>query len=123
MEKLNEYAGTTHYACDLGIILTEEENTNGTLTYSTWEAKEYLRYWWYDCAEYWDYEKANFGENLNNPFDRPEAYMVCMVIEGVRSILSQCKTIDDAWNEQIELTDEVVAQLKAEIEEVTEIRW
>lgn len=123
LERLDEYVGTTHYACDLGFILNESENADGTLTYSTYEAKEYLKLWWDDAAEYWDYEKFNFGEHLHNPFDKPEAYMVCMVIEGVRSILSQCNSIDEAWNDEVELTEEFCARLRDEIEEVSEIQW
>ena len=123
LERLDEYVGTTHYACDLGFILTECENVDGTLTYSHYEAKEYLRLWWDECADYWEYEKFNFGENTHNPFERPEAYMVCMVIEGVRSILSQCAIIDDNWNEEVELTEEFCAQLRSELDYVTKIQW
>lgn len=123
LERLDEYVGTTHYACDLGIILTERENTDGTLTYSTYEAREYLKLWWDDAAEYWDYEKFNFGEHFHNPFDNPEAYMVCMVIEGVRSILSQCPVIDYHWNEEVELTEDFCNHLRMNIKEVREIQW
>ncbi len=123
LQRLEDYAGTTHYACDLQYDLTEKENVDGTLTYSTYEAKEYLRLWWDECAEYWEHEKFNFGENRHNPFDNPEAYMVCMVIEGVGAILSQCPSIDKAWNDHVELTEEFIARLRTEIEEVSEIQW
>lgn len=123
LEKLEAYEGQTHYACDLGSILCEEENVNGSLTYSTYEAQRYLQAWWFECGDYFQYEKDNFGEVIHNPFENPEAYMVCMVIEGVQDILSQCKSIDDAWNEKVTLDEKFIAALKEEIEEVTEIRW
>lgn len=123
LEKLSDYRGQTLYACDLGYTLCEGENADGTLTYSTYEACKYLQAWWFECGEYWEYERSNFGENSRNPFDAPEAYMVCMVIQGVSDILSQCKSIDDAWNERIVLDDCFLSTLIEEIEDVTGIRW
>ena len=120
--KLFDYQGTTHYACDLAYALCENENRNGTLTFGRTEAIEYIREWWFDCAEYYDYEKFNYGEHLYNPFESPEEYMVCMVIAGVGSILSQCPSIDDAWNNKIELTEEFISQLQLEIDKVN-IIW
>ena len=123
LDKLEDYEGQTHYACDLGFILCEGENCDGTLTYSTYEAQKYLQAWWWECAEYFDYQKFNFGEILHNPFENPEAYMVGMVIEGVRSILSQCKSIDDAWNDGVTLDEDFLKQLREDIDQVTEVQW
>ena len=123
LERLEAYRGTSHYGADLAFSLCEEENANGTLTFSTYEANKYLQAWWFDCGEYWEHEKFNFGEHTHNPFDKPEAYMVCMVIEGVGSILSQCKSINDNWNEEITLDEYFLKDLREEIEEVTEVQW
>ncbi len=123
LELLDAYIGTSHYACDLGYCLCEEENANGTLTFSRNRAMKYLQAWWFDCGDYWEFEKDNFGEHPHNPFDNPEAFMVCMVIHGVDNILSQCRPINEAWNDTITLSDEFVAELKKEIEEVTDILW
>ena len=123
LERLDAYIGTSHYACDLGYYLCEEENANGSLTFSRKRAMEYLKAWWFDCGDYWEYEKDNFGEHPHNPFDNPEAFMVCMVIHGVDNILSQCRPINEAWNDTINLSDKFVAELKKEIEEVTDILW
>lgn len=123
LQRLDEYEGTTQYACDLGYTLCEDENVNGTLTFSTYEAKQYLKEWWDECGEYLEYENFNFGENRHNPFENPEAYMVCMVIQGVRSILDQCNSINQSWNDRIELNEEFLEKLREEIEEVTEIKW
>ena len=123
LDKLEDYKGQTYYACDLGYTLCEEENVNGTLVFNAYEAKKYLQAWWLECGEYWEYEKFHFGKNMHNPFDNPEAYMVCMVMQGVCDILSQCKSIDDAWNDEVTLDDYFLPILIEEIEEVTEIRW
>ena len=120
IEHIDGYEGQSHYACDLSSIITEGPNVDGTMTYSTYEAKEYLREWWDEAGEYWQYEKDNFGENLHNPFENPEAYMVCMVIEGCSSILSRCPDLEDNWNEEIELTAEIIQNIKEFVEEFNE---
>ncbi len=116
IDEIDGYEGTTQYACDLGLTLTEAINIDGSATYSNYKAIQYLKEWWNDAADYFQYAKDNFGEVLQNPFDNPEAYMVCMIIEGVRSILSQCQYIDKHWNERIELTPKVIKKILGEIE-------
>lgn len=117
LDHIDEFAGQSHYGCDFAYTLAEGPNIDGTLTYSTHNAIEYLREWWYECGEYWDYEKDNFGENIHNPFDNPEAYMVCMVIEGVAAILANEPHIEESWNDKLELTKEVIEDIKEYVEE------
>lgn len=117
LEQLDNYEGTTQYACELAMTLTECADADGTLVYCRNEAIDYLREWWYDCADYWDFENDNFGRNYHNPFDNPEAYMVCMVIAACETILSKCPVIDEHWNEQIELTEDVVNDIKEYVKE------
>lgn len=115
-DRLQDFEGSTHYACDFASEITMAINVDGSATYSTYKAKEYLREWWDDCADYFQYEKDNFGENLHNPFERPEAFHVCMIIQGVSSLLSQCSIIDESWNNNIEITQEVIDSILEEIE-------
>jgi hypothetical protein len=117
IDNLPDYLGTSVYGCDLGYTITEGINADGSCTYSTYEAKEYLKFWWDDAADYFQYEKDNFGENLYNPFKNPEAYMVCMVIEGVNSLLSQSSFIDKNWNNEIELTKKNIKKIIQEIKD------
>ncbi len=117
IDNLPDYLGTNVYGCDLGYTITEGINADGSCTYSTYEAKEYLKFWWDDAADYFQYEKDNFGENLYNPFKNPEAYMVCMVIEGVNSLLSQSSFIDKNWNNEIELTKKNIKKIIQEIKD------
>lgn len=115
-EKLEEMEGVTCYVCELAYTLAESDNINGTMTYSTKTAIDYICEWWYDCAEFSDYEEVNFGKR-SNPFEKPEAFMACMVIEGINSILAQCPIIDENWNNEIELTPEVIEAIKKQIED------
>ena len=120
LETLENYEGQTVYACDLGYTLTEGMNADGTFTYSTELSKDYLHEWWYEAADYWEYEKSNFGENYHNPFDNPEAYIVCMVIEGVNGLLAKCNYIDKHWNDEITLTKRTINTIAKQVEELSE---
>lgn len=118
LDNIEDYEGSYVYGADLGIYLTEGINADGTFTYSTEKAKKYLQDWWEDAAEYSEYEEMNFGQR-SNPFENVEAFIVRMVIEGVRTILSLCKFVDDKWNDKFELTEDVIATIKEEVEEQT----
>ena len=118
LEEIDEHEGRDVYGADFGIELTEGMCADGTFTYSTEEAKEYLKEWWADAGEYSDYENFNFGER-SNPFDNPERFTTSMVTEGVRTILSRCEFIDNKWNEKFELTEDVIALIKEQVEEQT----
>ena len=110
-EHVHDFLNTEHYCCDFCMTITDGANCDGTLTYSRSEAIDYLCEWWGDAAEYWNYEKDNFGENLHNPFDNPEAYMVCMVIEGCSAILSRVPFIEENWSEKVVIDDERIKEI------------
>lgn len=125
-EILPEYVGWSYYLCDLGLAITGGPNYDGTLTYSRKDALDYLMEWRYDAAEYWEYEKLNFGENIHNPFDNPEAYMVCMVIEGVRVLIDQAVSeleMDSQWNDEVELTEELAQKIIEKVQQINEINF
>ena len=110
------------YGCDLANRLTEAINIDGSATYSRYEAQQYLKEWWNDAAEVYEYQMSNFGEVLHNPFEQPEAFHVCMVIHGVESILAQCPSVDNFWNDEKVLTKSFINKIIREIKNVEEIR-
>lgn len=121
VDHIEDHEGREVYGCDLGNYITESINVDGSATYSTYEAKEYIKEWFEEAGEVYEYQKANYGAPLHNPFEEPEAFHVCMIIEGVNSILSQCATIDNAWNDEIVLDADTIKAILSEVEEVTEI--
>lgn len=120
-DKLDEMEGVSVCACDLAYTLAESDNINGSITYNRAAALDYICEWWYDCSDYSDYEESNFGKR-SNPFAKPEVFMVRMVIEGISSILSQCEIIDENWDNEIELTSEIIKAIKEQIE-YKKINW
>lgn len=123
LNQLEDYKGCKSYACDLYLLLTEGINVDGSATYSTNEAKEYIKEWFEEAGKYYEYAKMNFGEVFSNPFENPEAFQVEMISQGVSSLLSQVETISDNWNEEIEITDELIKEIKKHIESIHEIEF
>lgn len=111
------------YGADLGSKLTEGINIDGSATCSTYEAKEYIKAWYDEAGEVYEYQKDNYGEVLHNPFEEPEAFHVCMVIEGVNNILAQCKTVEAHWNDQIKLTNTMINRIIKEVKTVESIKF
>lgn len=106
------YEGQKIDASELSWTLTEGPNMDGTLTYSREEAIDYLKEWWVDAADYWEYEKAEFGRHFFNPFERTESYMVCMVIEGVNTLVSDALSeMNIDWESEVEVTPEFIEDL------------
>lgn len=117
-DHIDDYRGQKVYPCDLGFTLTEGPNMDGTLTFSTADAKDYLREWWDEASDYYEYERDNFGTGGHNPFENPEAYMVCMVIEGVRALIDQAfMVLDIDYNEMVELTGDLIEQITEKVNE------
>lgn len=117
-DHIYDYEGGAFYACDLGYEITQYINADGTATYSTYEAIQYIKAWWDEAADFVEYCKDNFGRILCNPFDEPEKFQVCMIIEGVNSILSQSDYIENHWNEEITLDEETAEKILSEIENI-----
>lgn len=117
--KLEDYEGTQEYCCDLGYKLFEGANCDGTYTYSTYEAKKWIQEHWEDIGDVVEELKFQFGglDNIPNVFERPEAFMVVIMLELSSYMLAQCPYIDKRWNEQIELTPYRIKKIKKELAE------
>ena len=115
LDNIDNEEGNSRYACDLAGYLTEAMNVDGSFTYSSEEAKEYIKEWWDDAAKYSDYEEMNWGKRETNPFGEPESFTVRMVINGVDGIMGQLPIIEENWNDKIELTPETIKTIKEQV--------
>lgn len=120
-DKIYDMVGNYYYGADLAYELTQEENANGTLTFSAEASKKLIHDYWIDAGEYWEYERFIFGEHSHNPFDSPESYFVCMVIEGCASLLGQTEALQEVWNDKFELTKELADTIVEQANEITKI--
>lgn len=121
IDKLTDYEDTTQYACDLAYTLFESENVDGTFTYSTYEAKEWIKNNFEEIGEVWEELKFSFGADFlsnYNLFDNPEKFMVLIILESASHLLSKCKYIDDNWNNEVTLSKKVITTLKNQLKEL-----
>jgi hypothetical protein len=113
-EKLNDYKGGSYYGCDLAYTLFECDNVNGSVFCNTYRTEQYIKANWNLFGELVEHYKSNFGETLN-PFTEPEKAHVIFELEAAQGILAACPTIDDNWNNQLELTEKTVKKLIKEV--------
>jgi hypothetical protein len=117
MDKLDEYEGTSSCGGELDFYLLQQYNVDGSYTYSTYEAKQWVQ-------EHFD-ELGNIVEEMTeeglapcNVFDNPEAFQVQIMIYVAGELLGQCDTVNEFWNEKQELTEEIIAKIKKELNEI-----
>ena len=116
IDRLNDYKNTTVYGCDLAYTLFESENVDGTVLFSTYLTKEFIKEnfdLFGDLVEYVD----NFDMKLN-PFTEPEKVHVILMIEASQNLLSKLDFINDYWDEKIELNSEVIEVLTQQINDL-----
>lgn len=111
-DELDGFSGL-HYTSELAFDLLEVYNRTGSYTCCTHRSREMIADYWEDAADYYDYEKDNFGD-AQNPFDNPEGYLVCMMIWKAEEILAELHIVQE--NDQLDFDDEdVVRQFKYEL--------
>ena len=114
--KLADMEGQEVYGCDLGYAIFEEANVNGSYTCSAYKAKEWIKMFFDELGEVVDDIKNNLGDgSVPNPFDNPEAFQVVCMLELSSTLLGQCRTVGENWNNLMELTEETINQIIAEL--------
>ncbi len=116
-DTLPEYIGQDVEICDLGMMLSEGENANGSWYCSTHKAEQDLDEFGRDSvAEFIEDYQSEFGDKPQyDAYCEPESFHCLMMIMGVEKLLNESDTIQEHWNENIELTQEMVDQIIEEI--------
>ena len=112
--RLNDYKGTINYMCDLSSILFESENANGSVLFSTYQTKEFIKENFDLFGDLVEYVKDNMDYALN-PFSEPEKAHVWLLLEASQSILSKLPSMDKFWSDAKELTPKLIKQLTKEL--------
>lgn len=126
LQELDERLGTEHYLCDIGTILSESQNSDGTWTYSTQGAIHEITDNWDFCGNFYEYYRDNFGGVPENPFENPEKFHCQMMIEAVNGAFgfavnnSESYSDYETWNEQIEITEKFIDEIKESLNKLTE---
>ena len=122
VEELNDRIGQTYYLCDLGMILSEDENANGSWYCSTFKAKEEVKNNFEFCGSFVEFYHSNIGDLLN-PFDDVETFhckMMTFAIENAFQYALNKTEYSDLWDDEFEITEEFVNEIEKAIEDITE---
>lgn len=106
--KLPDYVGVSTYGADLGDLLTEGPNADGVYEDDSWAfISDHIN----DAKDEYDYEKDNFGDVLHNPFEDPDGFVVCMLINTVNLVLSEVPFVEENWNDEFEISEENIKEI------------
>lgn len=114
-DKLDEYEGTSFYGCDLAYDLLQQYNIDGSYTYDTYEAKQWIQE---HFDELGDIVKEMTEEGLPpcNVFDNPEAFQVQIMLSVAGDLLGQCETVTSFWDDEIILERDIIDKIKDELD-------
>ena len=95
LDKLDNYISShtklENDELSIAYTLWEQENTNGTITFSKQEAKKWIVEHFDDLDEIMESYHCGTGEYLN-PFGNPEIFMVQICFEVTRDLISEVYT-------------------------------
>ena len=108
LDTIDDWEGQSVYGADLASELTDAPNRNGIYEDDSWGfISKHLD----DAAREYDYQKDTFGE-VKNPFEDPEGFVVVWLIDAVGEILANVDIVDEHWNDELELTADVIKEIK-----------
>ena len=116
IDTLPDYEGISVYGGDLGHMLTEGQNANGSWYCNTYKAEQDLKEWAFteDMEEVVS-DMKGYESDLFRFFTHPEAFHCEVMICAVDSLVSQLETVSEYWDKQFQI-DEVF--IEAVIEEL-----
>lgn len=116
IDEIEGYEGQMVYGADLASLLTEGPNMNGTVEFSTYATIEKIKENWDEYGSVYEYIKDNWGEGIN-VFEEPEKLDVITYYVIAGEILGKVPLIEEHWNDEFELTEEVIQQITQELKE------
>ena len=109
-DKLDEYEGTSSCGGKLGFYLL-----HGSYIYNAYESKQWVQEHFDELGEIVK-EMTEEGLPPCNVFENPEVFQLQIMLFVAGDILSQCDTVSAFWDEKQELTKEIIAKIKEELD-------
>ena len=111
---LQKMEGQTVYGCDLAFQLFKSENCTGSYTCNAFESREWIKDNWFDLCEIVEEYEYEFGEYPDNCWINPERFQVQIILYMASSLVGKSDYIEEHWNEEIELTEDIIEKVSAE---------
>lgn len=108
LDYIDEYEGLSTYGADLAYEITEVPNKNGVYEDDAWG---FITKHIQDAREEYDNQEDILGE-AKNPLKDPDGFVVVWLIDAVGSILANIDIVDENWNNELELTKDVIKEIK-----------
>lgn len=111
------------YACDLAYELFRNENIDGSFFYDIIHAKKWISEHFDDLSEIVEEIQTQFDEDFCNKilldfFKNPDRFVVAIVLAVADYLLGQCKYIDENWDNDITLTNDVIDTICQQLDEL-----
>lgn len=113
-EKMDIYVGYKVSISELVYKLFEVENVDGSFSYNTKEAEEWIKEYFDDIGEVTE-EMLENGLNIPDCFLEPEKFQVAIMIELADFMIQSSDFIHEHWLEEINLTEEIKNKIIEEI--------
>ena len=115
LNRIDDFIGNAYPdVFELAQDITMHDNVSGSMTYSTYDAIEYLKAWWHNIADFMETYENIFGEvPSTNAFNEPEKFHSLMVIIGIETLLGKV-SFDDHGT----LTKEKAEKIKETLRKV-----
>ena len=120
IDALEDMEGRDGYVSELAFTLFESENVDGSMTYSTYKAEQWIAKHFHDLADVVEDMAADWGITPN-PFSNPEVFMIQVVLYLAESLVYESDYLlrerDEKETDAITYDAETVALIRREWEE------
>ena len=120
IDNLDDLEGRDGYVSELAFTLFEGANINGSMTYSTYKAEQWIAEHFHDLADVVDDMAADW-DITPNPFSNPEKFMVQVVLYLAEQLVYKSDYLlrgrDEEEIDAITYDGETVALIRREWEE------
>ena len=120
IDALDDLEGRDGYVSELAFTLFEGENINGSMTYSTYKAEQWIAEHFHDLADVVEDMAADWGITPN-PFSNPEKFMVQVVLYLAEQLVYESAYLQRGRDEEelaaITFDEGTVALIRREWEE------
>lgn len=113
-ERLEQYEGQSVYGCDLGLLLMNKENNEGSYDNSTYKAKKWIKDNFDELGELTELMEDR-EYTLYNPFLEPDRFQVSVMVFCAEEYLAMTEFIDNNWNNSFILDEDTITVIQHQL--------
>ena len=125
IRELEDYKGEKIAGYEFAYKLLEQYNVDESVTYSIYDAQNWLKAHYGDMYEFLSNYRSNYGDEALtyltlDIFGHSERAMTTICLEVANDIMSSLDYIQDNWDNEITLDKKTIEVIKKELEEQRE---